>query len=120
MCPSYHQSSWGLVGSVPSWAAFLLCSPPTVLGQYTSVEPPPPPLGGMTCLKMANTQGSCFQVEDGEEIDLPGCRLSEKAVNTRVGLAQLWTLAAWRTPIAKLAALPTSNLCAVVLSAGTP
>lgn len=74
----------------------------------------------MTCLKTASTLGSCFQVEDGEEIDLPGCRLSKEAVNTRIGRAQLWTLAAWRTPIAELAALPTSSLHAAVLSAGTP
>ena len=105
---------------MPSWAAFLLCLPLTGLGQYSSVEPPPPPVVGMTCLKAASTLGSCFQVEDGEEIDLPGCRLSKEAVNTLIGRAQLRTLAAWRTPIAELATLPTSSLHAAVLSAGTP
>ena len=42
--------------------------------------------------------GCYFKVEDGEATALLGCRLSEEAVNTRVGPAHLRTPAAWRIP----------------------
>lgn len=52
----------------------------------------------MTCLRAIHMLGSYFKVEGGEARALLGSRLSEEAVNTRVGPAQLRSPAAWRIP----------------------